>query len=222
MSTTLESLREQVRQRADMVNSEFVSDSELNQYISDSYAELYDLLVLKFEDYYLTESTFTVASGAESYTLPTDFYKLRGVDKDLGSGDYVELRPFNFIDRNKDPVYEAYNGVCSVRYRILGSTLRFTPADQAPGDYRLWYVPRFTALTTDASTVDGVNGWEVYIVTDAAIKCLQKEESDVSVLMALKADLRARIEAAGAERDAGYPDRIVDVYNRNGFASRWR
>jgi hypothetical protein len=205
---TLAQLRTQARQRADMVNSEFVSDSELNQYIQDSYAELYDILVGKFEEYYISEPlAFTVASGANTYSLPADFYKLRGVDRLLSGSDYVELEPFNFNERNKRsrlrPEY--------VRYRMLGSKLYFTPEDAAAGSYRLWYVPKATTLSTDASTVDGINGWEVFVVTDAAIKCLQKEESDVSVLMAQKMELKKRIEEMAANRDAGASGQIADL-----------
>lgn len=62
---------------------------------------------------------------------------------------------------------------------------------------------------------DGVNGWEEYIVVDAAMKCLQKEESDVSVLMAEKSALKQRIEAMASNRDAGKPERITDVNAQN-------
>lgn len=219
---TLAQLRERVRQRADMVNSLFVSDSELNQYISDSYTELYDLLVLKFEDYYLEEYTASVASGASSIDLPTNFYKLRAVDFAEGDNSWTTLRPFNFMDRNNENVARGYYGSNYPRYRVMGNKLLLSPTECAPGNYKLWIVPRATALTTDASTVDGVNGWDDYIVVDAAIKCLQKEESDVSVLMVLKGDLKNRIQAAAAERDVGYPDRITDVYNQFGLTSRWR
>lgn len=68
-----------------------------------------------------------------------------------------------------------------------------------------------SASGTKAATVDGVNGWEEYLVVDAAIKALQKEESDVSVLLAQKALLQRRIESAATNRDAAEPARVVDV-----------
>jgi hypothetical protein len=63
---------------------------------------------------------------------------------------------------------------------------------------------------------DGVSGWLEYVITDAAIKAMQKEESDVSVLMAQKAALVARIIAAAENRDAGNPATVADVQFTSG------
>lgn len=216
MTTTLASLRNRARLRADMLNSQFVSDAEFNQYISDSYAELYDLLVSKFEDYYVTSLQFTVTTG-NTYDLPTDFYKLKGLDRALsGAGDWYTLRPFTFEDRNARRSATRFRGLYpAIRYKVFGNQIMFSPDDQATGIYRMWYVPRYTALTSDTDTVDGVNGWEVYIETDAAIKALQKEESDVSVLMAMKQGLIKRIEDMAANRDVGEPERVSDISLHN-------
>jgi hypothetical protein len=219
MSTLLQ-LRDQVRSRADMTNSEFVSDSELDQYINDSYKELYDLLVLKFDDYFIADPLeFTISTG-NTYDLPNDFYKLRGLDRKNGPNDYYELVPFNFHDRNKTGIL-----FHDVRYRILGLKLHITPIDSASGDYRMWYVPKLAKLVlgTDA-TLPQVEPWEIYIVTDSAIKCLQKEESDVSVLYAQKTELTKRIEEAAENRDAGFPAQITNVYGRGDdtLFPRWR
>lgn len=62
---------------------------------------------------------------------------------------------------------------------------------------------------------DGVNGWEEYIVVDAAIKCLTKEESETAVLERDKAFLLKRIEAMASNRDAGKPEKITDVNVQN-------
>ena len=40
--TWISSLREQVRQRADMVNSGFVTNPEIDQYLNNSLGDLYD------------------------------------------------------------------------------------------------------------------------------------------------------------------------------------
>jgi hypothetical protein len=61
---------------------------------------------------------------------------------------------------------------------------------------------------------DDLNQWQDYIVVDAAIKCLQKEESDVSVLAATKMALINRINNAASNRDAGTPETVSAVRNR--------
>jgi hypothetical protein len=74
-----------------------------------------------------------------------------------------------------------------------------------------------TQLSALSDTVDGYSGWTEYVIVDAAIKCLQKEESDVSVLMVQKAALKQRIEEASQNRDAGQPSTISDTRARDGY-----
>ena len=69
--------------------------------------------------------------------------------------------------------------------------------------------------STSTDTYDDINGYAEYVVTDAAIKCLQKEESDVSVLLKQKADMKRRIEEAANNRDAGHPISVSDIYVAN-------
>ena len=96
----------------------------------------------------------------------------------------------------------------------MGGYLRILPEDNATGTYRLWYLQSYQNL---ASASDAVSqwvenqGWHEYIIVDAAIKCLQKEESDVSTLLAQRAALEERIRNAATNRDAGAPERIAEV-----------
>lgn len=213
MGTTLVNLRLQSRYRADMTDSQFVSDTELNTYINNSYGELYDLLVTKFEDYFVSTSTFTISSG-NTQALPSDFYKLLGVDKAYNGGEYTAVRKFNFAERNRDSISGRVGTTYPVvRYRVLGANLHFTPDDHATGDYRIWYVPQKTELSGDSSEISDqiILDWDEYIIVDAAIKMLIKEESDVSALMAQKQMLIKRIEEAAQVRDEGEPERVTDV-----------
>lgn len=223
---TLSDLITLVRQEANMENTQFVTDSELTTYISNSYKELYDLLIGAYgEDYYVATPVNITTTTSTTYPLPNgtlysaapSFYKLLGVDYQTSANDpngYVTLRTFAFGDRNKfsTPNFVAFNGYINLRYRLQGNNLYLSPTPTSGQTIRVWYIPRPTTLATGADTVDGVSGWEEYIVIDAAIKCLNKEESDVTVLMARKAAMKARIEGMAANRDAGNPGRTVDIY----------
>ena len=74
MGITLLQLRTQARDRADMTNSLFIADAELNNYINSSIAELHDLLIGAYDSYYsILTSTFNTVSGTATYALPADF-----------------------------------------------------------------------------------------------------------------------------------------------------
>lgn len=219
---SLGQLRLMSQQRADRVNSNFVTLPEWNSYINQSYFELYDLLVDTYEDYYVTGPTSLTTTGSNLIALPTNFYKLMGVDGSPGSTNaFVTLKKFNFIARNRYIYPQLPNtllGVFNPQYRLVGNNLMLIPTPQAGQTIQIWYIPKLTQLLQDADILTGVSGWSEYVICDAAIKALQKEESDVSVLMAQKMALIKRIEESAMNRDAGQPDTISDTRS---FSDRW-
>lgn len=219
---TLLELRTLARQESDMVNSQFVSDAEFNSYINQSYFELYDILVQKFgDDYFATSYTFTPNGTDQEYPLPDDFYKSIGVDLALNvsADSWITLHRFNMSDRNRFavPNFQNFYGVTNLRYRLSGNNIWFTPTPTGGQQIRLWYVPRMTPLVAESDVADGVSGWLEYVVVDAAMKALAKEESDVSVMMARKQMLLQRIEAAAENRDAGQPMTVADNSTGSGY-----
>ena len=223
MSITLLELKNQTRQRADMENSTFVKDAELVTYINASIAELHDMLIQSYgNEYRVKDVQFTTSGNQSTYALSTvitanDFYKLNGFDAQLNGAIWSTLYPFNFNERNKHQTTGAYSylGVSSIRYRIVGTNIQFSPVPDDNVNMRLWYTPVATKLSLDADTLDDLNQFAEYVIVDAAIKCLQKEESDVSVLAAQKMALKRRIEEAAQNRDASTGDSISDVYAGN-------
>lgn len=224
---TLAQLMTAVRQRADMTTAGytpsltgtdfFVSEPELISYINQSYFELYDLIVAAFgNNYYVqTPYQFTTDGSAAMYALPSDFYKLLGVDLSLSGGtpgSWLTVRGFEFNDRNRYsvPNFQAFYGVTNLRFRLNGNYLWLTPTPASGQVMQLWYIPKLATLDALATTADGISGWTEYIICDAAMKCLQKEESDVSVLMAEKQALMKRIEAMAENRNAGPPPKVID------------
>ncbi len=213
---TLAQLKERARQRADMENSEFVSDAELTQYINASLAELHDLLIGVYnEDYQMHEHIFAGDGTNVAYNLPADFYKMRGVDVRQGpNGQWATVKRFNFNRRNEQQNAYLWNllGLPYMEYRIVGSTVRFNRVPETNLEFRLFYNPKAAELVNDTDTYDDVNGFAEYVVVDAAIKMLQKEESDVSVLFAQKNALAQRITAMASNRDANEPASVTDIY----------
>lgn len=225
-TSTLGSIRLQAQQRSDMVGSSFITDSEWNSYINASYYELYDILTQKFgNDYFVaTPYTYTTQTNQQLYPLPIDFYKLLGVEIALNTGNpssWVTLKKFEFIDRNKwsYPNIYTFYGITNLRYRVNGNNLMIVPVNQAGQTIRIWYNPRLTALVNDGDIVDGVSGWEEYIIVDAARKAFIKQESDTADFNMEKAGLLKRIEEAGENRDVGEAAHVSDSKSLNYFGS---
>lgn len=225
MTITLAELRTQSRQRADQENSEFVSDSELTSYINSSVAELHDLLVQSYgSDYFLELNEFSTVANQQDYDLAADFYKLRGVDAKLNGSDFFTLKRFNFNERNRFEGFGIWSltGIAHVRYRLMGNKLRLSPMPDTNVDIKVWYIPVATKLVADGDTLDDLNQFAEYVIVDATIKMLQKEESDVTVLFAQKAELKRRIETAAQNRDAGESESVSDVHAENNDFFYWR
>ena len=218
--TTLQSLVDRVRQRADMTGSAFVSDAEVISYINVAMSEIHDVLVTKFEDYYVSSTTYTLPA-ANPGNLPDSFYKALGVDLDVGGITY-RLKPYSFQER---AMYNSPGMVASMitntLYNIQGSLIKFIPSPTVSGSATLYYVPEAQQFSTSESEYMAKTvfdkapavayGYEEYVVIDAAIKCLQKEESDVQVLLVQKQQQLERIQQAAGKRDAGESSAISDV-----------
>lgn len=225
MAITLAELRTRARQRADMEESEFVSDSELNGYINNSIAELHDILIQAYNtDYYIESYQFTTINNQDAYDLPADFYKLRGVDAQLNGNSQYTLKPFNFNERNRFNNFGVWNllGISNIRYRLVGDQLKFSPVPDRATQITMWYIPVATELVADTDELQDLNGYHEYVIIDAAIKMLQKEESDIAVLALQKAAIIERLNSAAQNRDAGSSESVSDIYADNDDFTYWR
>jgi hypothetical protein len=210
---SLGQIRLMSQQRADMVNSQFVSTSEWNLYINQAAFELYDLLVTEYEDYFMKSPLLITTTGSQQYTLPNDFYKLLGVDLGLANNTtaWITLKQFQFIERNRyvyPQINSTFFGVFNLQYRLMGNTLFFIPTPSAGQFMQIWYIPKLTQLLADTDILTGISGWGEYVIVDAAIRAMQKQDNDVSVLAGQKMMLIKRIEESAMARDAGQPSRI--------------
>lgn len=279
---TLTEMIAEVRQRADMVNSTFVTDAEITRWINLGITKLYDLLIkARGNEYYLRQYTTSTSATDPTVFLPYNFYRLMGLDANYnGSWHSVEKLAFQ-SERN---AYQAsgpwvYSGF---PYKYLfqgGNRLELYPAPTSIYSLRIWYLAQAPVLSTSTATVsltctgttgnsyvtaatelgatqvfpqtktnisgtprvtdvrgttiyldaalggtvsgtvtfddpdrwDGINGWEEYVVLDAAIVAMLKEETDPSGLMSQKAEIDRRIIDMADSRDKGRPARLQDV-----------
>lgn len=242
---SLGELRLRSQERADRVNSNFVTLPEWNFFIQQAMYELYDLLITVYEDYFeAPEVSFTSNGTDYLYPLPngvlsfTDtsnnqsivaqpFYKLSGVDLGLNNANnaYVTVNKYNLIDRNRF-VYpntaSSLYGVFNLQYRLMGNKIRFIPTPSSGQVIRLLYIPRLPVLLKDTDlTTIGYSGWLQYVIVRAAKYALDKEESDTTKLDEELSFLTKRIEESAMNRDAGQADKIsatrTDGWGGSGF-----
>lgn len=178
----------------------FVTDTEANRLINLGYKELYGHLIR--HGMHRAESVESItATGAASYNLPATFFAVLTVHRVEDGIGYMLRRH----DARTRPRTEAGNAYATT-YRIVGTTIVFDPLPDS-GTYEVRYVPVPGTLSADANTLDGVLGWEEYVVLYVASKLLQKEGSHQAAA-ALQADMRelmVRIqdEAQAAEMSEG-------------------
>jgi len=231
---TLAQLATRVRERADCENSDFISDTELYSFISASYGELYDLLVKANPDYVQKEETFTGTGSTRTFQVATDYYGTVAIDYkvDATNGIFQPLRRLQGSERN---AFSYTGGGPSAAYRFqYNSTtpsrpyVELLPTPSNGDTYRHIYIVAPADLTSASQTVDGVSGWEEYIVIDAAMKCLQKEESSTTHLERQKAAMLSRIEEMAENRTLDQPGHIISSNNfyqdpgSMGRVKRWR
>lgn len=221
-TTTCGNLILEAQQRTNKENSQFYTSQELVSMVSQSYKELYDKIVTAYgDDYYMaTPYAYTTGQNEQLYPLPNDFYKLILCEVALNPQDpnsFVTLKQFQMIQKNLwnyPNVYTMY-GITNIRYRINGNNLMIVPQTQGGQTLRIWYVPRPNQLINYTDIIDGIAGWEEYVVCDVAIKMLTKEESDPSVFMQQKAMLSQRLDEMSKNRNLAEPQVVSDSKYRN-------
>lgn len=227
---SLGELRLRGKQRADRVNSTFVTDEEWNFQIRQASYELYDLLITTYEKYSagsLSSVIVNTNGSTQFYDLPNginylggtytgvsgtpakSFYKMIGIDLGVNTSNnaWVTISSFNFVDRN-NYVYpnstSTIYGVYNMRAEVIGNQLMVIPTPAGNQQLRLWYAPILPGLLADTDlTVTGWNGFLQYVIARSAKYALDKEESDTTTLDAELNFLKTRIEQAAANRDEG-------------------
>ena len=159
---SLAELITRIRQRADMVDTQFVTDEEITSYCNESLGELYDLIVGSaaqeyfmrscniyelppwtrglsvddgawFRDGYMcrdgkvpnivaADPDYEVGGGTYAI-LPPDFYKILGVDANVGQDNIPwKLTPYNFNKRdNMAPFNGTWQKGLTMQYRLAGN-----------------------------------------------------------------------------------------------------
>lgn len=224
--------------RADKLNSQYLTTDEWNSNINQSIFELYDILVSKYGDnYFLAPPLLIPLSGQTSYALPDGSnypvnganapacYKLNGVDLNISgtstaanaNSGWVPLPRTNWSDRDKYTIFPGQGANLFYGYQMsyawMGSQLFVFPPN-TNSTLRIWYIPIMTQLLQDTDMLPfSISGWVEYVIVDAAMKAMVKEESleKWNILAACKQVQIERIETQAAARDVGQPNTVSNT-----------
>lgn len=204
----LDALRDRIRARGE-VSSTYLTDAELTDWINESYAELYDIILdASASNLPLDTQSVSIVAGTGEYTLDTDYYRLKGVDVDYEGRQY-SLRRFTWSERNGavsnngTPLYSFYHE--------FGSKIYIRPTPQWSGTLTVWFIPNPPLLVNDTDTIDTYAGWDEYVVLDVLFKAAVARDIDPSAISVQKDAAKKRISAAASSTDHDQPRMVGDI-----------
>lgn len=217
---TAENLVADVRHRANMEDSEFVTNAEILEYLNQERTELnWHLRLNEGQPHDYKTTTIAVLAGTVSYVTPDDFWELLGASADIG-GIKREMEPFMEGERPSLQNTQLVIPYTSTpRYRVVGPQIDVLPSTQS-FTMTVRYVPsaiRLVLGSVPQDSMDGWNGYELACIYGATATCLAKEESDPSYYQGLKDRVLRLIDALAAQRDAGHPERVTDVIGLDAY-----
>lgn len=197
---TLIQLRTSVQIRGGYETSQDITTTVLNDIINEAIAELYDIIVAKWADYYtVLSSNIAIVANTASYAIPTDFYKLRKVEILISGSDFRKLYPHDLDVAHR---YTSTGLSQAYRYRLQAGNLVLVPTPTVAGTMRIYYIPFAARLTSDSDTFDGINNYEELVIQLALKRCKAREELDTSDIEREIERLSQRVRQSSDGRDA--------------------
>jgi hypothetical protein len=160
MSVTTEQLIVLAKEGADLTNvADYVTNATWLSWLQNGVNELHRFVTNKFKKTYYRTYDFTLAAGESQITLPSNFWRLSGLDIDADTARRREVRPFNFAERNRyrqNATRDLSTFANDRFYNLVGSSiLKIQAEEQAAGSYRLYYTPKpRTLLLVRSITMD--------------------------------------------------------------------
>jgi hypothetical protein len=192
----------------------FVSDTTMTRWINQSNRRLGALVRAAFgEEYGAKVGNISVVAGTSLYDLPSDY--IRTLDM-----YYVEGGQRVDVERPRAEDVGSDIGCGPLGYKLIGDSVAFGPTpDQARTIYHR-YIPTLFAydssgnpiddLTDTDDYLDGVNGWEEWVVLDCCRKHCLAEDKDPTQFLVEQQQIEADIKRDRSRTAA--PVKIRDIY----------
>jgi hypothetical protein len=225
-TATASVLMTDVRQLTDTENDAHIADAYLLTLIDRSYNKLYRQIATQYESFFDTEDTSkSLIVGQRTYALPATLMHLKAVDLVRGD-DRIPLRRFSLPQRSsftRDPRFLPFGAERQrtyYRYKAEANNLRIDPLPDTTEPLIITYVPRPVRITSGSDTFDVIAGFDDFIIYDAAIQVLMRQERDPSQYVALRQDALQGVIATVSPREVSDTVNVSDVFFGSG-SLRW-
>lgn len=196
-------IRDAVRFRGDYQNVRNFPDASLNSEIQIAFGKFYQLVADAHEGYWDTQGTVATVAAQPYVALPSDCWRLQGVDILIG-GEYRALRRLGRDQRNR---YDSTTDE-PVGYRRTARGLELLPTPNAVYTLRVLYTPIAPALA-DATAREWFNGWEDYTITETLRMLDEREGKPLGPRLAVLERIEKEVRAGANEGDASEPEYLV-------------
>jgi hypothetical protein len=240
VAVSADDLEQRVRERADMVDSQFVTSAEVQRFLEASWQDLYSIMVASGEDLFIRRVRITGSAADPLVTENGDLIVTENGDVLIVGGvvpvgSYVNLpaqikalRLVRHVDgvrlrkstlHDLEMLQDSRHSSRPLYYRLdmdpQNSYLRLElyPQPDRSYEFDVFYVPALSLKEFISSSFVSipVRGWDEYVVLTASIKCKDKEESDINGVAKEREVLLERIRADLVPFDKSEPDQVVQM-----------
>lgn len=214
-----------------VVNSDATANAvSWDTLINSCALELFDLFVAaRGHEYYESDADLSLGPGLGTggsstlYALPSDFYQLLSLRLYWDANTIEEMHQMGVRERSRyERAYNTFDRGTPKAFRLRGTqsasarTVEILPAPTKAVTANVRYIPTFSALADDTTTMDVVNGGDDLIALKAAIKYRTIAEKPLGNLPQLYAECHTRISQMADQRAANFAEQIQQVYPERG------
>lgn len=219
-------MTDEVRDRSDLGDSQFRTDTQIRRYLNSSNRELTGHLIRLYSaDYFDKEGTINTVSGTSSYDLPSDCFAVKTFRVTLSDGSRIAIPKATTDEIDIDTENSGWEtfGVIP-KHRIVQDQVRFIPTPRAVHDITVRYIheavffdgaddSRIKEMADDDDYIQCYWNYEEWVILKAAIKVKHDQEEDSSALRWELDNIWKGIIAIANDRVTTEPDRIRDGYS---------
>lgn len=228
---TLAQMMLRVRRRSNLEGAAaFVPDEEVIDNINTSLSEWWDMVRLTTYQGQIARMIWPIVTVANqsAYPLAPNTGSIISVDANINGQNYaISAMPYQEEQRNMFKLLPFVGwsfGIQSIWYQLQGTNINFLPTPTANYNVVVNYVPTAPLLSAPLDVFNSINGWEEWIVLDAAIKVLIKDGQSemLSILQARADSQKERILHAAAQMDMNASEGVheSDAYGNWGQVFR--